>query len=165
MPESLKLNDQTVTYQKRGGPRTWTFDGNRLETIVDLGEIDLMQQSVIEIKTSPDHAVFDTKHFVLYQNSILHAWRLAQAGGIGVNLSPYQRSVPWLAQTGRRLTHFPENFTDEIQDFFVKWATVADEHETFCDILVEKSKNPEMNAVKLHRRAVAIIRACQQSRF
>jgi alpha-glucosidase len=159
VPKSIKLNGHAITYKRRGGPNTWTFNGNRLEIIIDLGEINLMQRSVVEVTTSPDHAAVDTKHFVLYQNSILHAWRLAQAGGIGVNLSPYQRSIPWLAQTGRRLTHFPENFTAEIQDFFVKWATVADEHETFCNLLVEKSKNPEMNAVKLHRRAVAILRA------
>jgi alpha-glucosidase len=157
VPDRVSINGQTVDFSKRGHNSCWRYEGNRLELVVELGSIDLKAGCTVEIISDDKDFETKTERFVYRQARLLHAWNSAQAGAFK-SLTPLQRSMPWLAQTGRRLSHRPNTLSKEMATFADKWKALPDEHEVFCKLLKESQGSVTPELLK-NREAIEILRA------
>ncbi len=160
VPESVTINNKTVDFSKRGNGPNWRYEGNRLELIIELGTIHLKAGCTVEIISDDTDFEAKTERFVYRQTRLQHAWSIAQAGAFK-SLTPLQRSLPWLAQTGRRLTHVPTQLDEEMSTFADKWERLPDEQEVFCKLL-EKSQKRITPEVLKNRQAIDILKASRQ---
>ncbi|WPJ96101.1 glycoside hydrolase family 31 protein [Coraliomargarita algicola] len=158
IPEHIRMNQETIMYHSRGKSKSWKYQGDRMEIIIDLGDLDLSTDNVIEIKKAPLPQSAEIDQFVYRQGRLLQAWKIAQAGAFALNLTPYQRSLPWLAQTGNRISHSPERLLEEMSQFSEKWKTLVVEHSDFCKLL-EKRQGKVTSQVLKNQKAVAILKA------
>jgi hypothetical protein len=163
-PRQILLDEKPISFEKRDedAPGSanpgWYFNGNRLEIIVTLGAIDLHDGFRVEIETCPQDASVDTVDFVRRMTRLRHAWSIAQTGACTASLTPCQRALPRLAQTGNRISHFPQNFARELAAFSQKWATVTDEHGRFVEELEKFRGSRRKLAIWRNRQAIALLR-------
>ncbi|MDQ8206321.1 glycoside hydrolase family 31 protein [Coraliomargarita sp. SDUM461003] len=157
VPQRVTIDGASVDFSKRANGPSWRYAGDRLELVVELGTIDLQAGCTVEIISEDSDFKAKTERYVYRQSRLQHAWSIAQAGAFK-SLTPLQRSLPWLAQTGRRLTHFPNQLNEEMSTFSDKWERLPDEHAVFCDLLeiAQKRVTPE---VLKNRQAIDVLRA------
>lgn len=157
VPDQVSVNGESLDFSKRGNGPSWRYDGNRLELIIELGSINLLAGCTVEIVSDDTHFEAKTERYVYRQTRLQHAWRIAQAGAFK-SLTPLQRSLPSLAQTGRRLTHVPTQLDEEMSTFADKWERLPAEHEVFCQLLEAAQKRVTPEVLK-NRQAIQILKA------
>jgi alpha-glucosidase len=157
VPHSVLIDGVPINFSKRVKDFSWRYEGNRLELVIELGLINLNTACTVNILNDETDFEALSEHYVYRQSRLLHAWSFAQAGAFK-SLTPLQRSLPWLAQTGRRLSLMPESFKEEMSMFPDKWSALPDEHEVFCKLL-EKAQGKVTPEVLKNRQAIAVLKA------
>lgn len=157
VPEEVTINQTKVPHSLKAKTHSWRYNGDRMEIVIDLGQIDLSTATIIEIKKQELPKNIDVDKFVYRQARLLQAWRIAQSGAFSLNLTPLQRSLPWLAQTGNRLSHEPLRLLEEMSEFSQKWTTLHEEHGEFCRLLEERQGKVTKQLLK-NKKAVAILK-------
>ncbi|MGE9290515.1 MAG: TIM-barrel domain-containing protein [Puniceicoccales bacterium] len=158
VPERITLNQKEVPFHPTGESHSWKYQGDRMEIMINLGILDLSTRTSIEITKPSLPESAETDQFVYRQRRLLQAWKIAQAGAFPLNLTPLQRSLPWMAQTGNRISRRPNRMIEEMGQFSEKWKTLIEEHSEFCNLL-EKRQGKVTKQVHKNQQAVAILKA------
>ena len=161
-PVSVCLDGSAVPYVPRGGEPAWHYQGDRLEVVVALGTIDLAEGAEVVIRTAPSRAAVPVANFVEQLTRIRNAWAFDQTGAV-VEHGDFnsladrpQNPLPWLAQTGSRLTHFPERFEEILADFAEKSSTLLEDYRAYCRH-VDSTHPEKARHRQLKGRALAIV--------
>lgn len=161
VPDSIQFGETLIEYKKRGGGQSWRYDGNRMEIVIDLGKVNLDELSSIEIRTSAENAAVDASLYVYRHARLNLAWRQVQCAAMGGKLAPHKHAISWLAQTGSRITHFPDQFADEIRSFESKWLGFSEDFTDFHRFVQENKDVPNELVYPRQSRVLTILQATE----
>ena len=161
-PASVLLDGTAVPYVARGGEPAWHYKGDRLEVVIALGTMDLVEGAEVVVRSDPSRAAVPLEGFVRRLARIRNAWAFDQTGAV-VEHGDFnsladrpQNPLPWLAQAGSRLSHFPERFEDILADFAEKSSRLLEDYRAYCRH-VDRTHPAKEKHRELKQRAFALL--------
>lgn len=162
-PASVTLDGTAVPCAARGAEPAWHYHGDRLEVVIALGTIDLTKGAEVVIDANPASASVPIDGFVRRVARLRHAWAFDQRGAVvehgdfATLADRPPNPLPWLAQAGSRLTHFPNRFGEILADFAEKSATLLEDYQAYCRH-VDRTRPEKEQHRQLKRKALAVLR-------
>ena len=135
-PREVKVNGRSIPWQYRAEESAWSFDGERFLVTIEMGPISLREGVTVTLVEDAAEAMDPAYVGVL--KTLREAWQYAQLGGSHRVISPHQRLLPRLVQTGNRMSRNPAHVRDEYDQLLTSMTTLPAQFQAYFDAYLEK---------------------------